>query len=194
MSKISALLAELSEQTIAQRIAIPHDEARMQFGLRSNTVRTFDEFSRICRDYYNYHFTRCVTRGGSLSPSEAWHLAKRMIERGAPERERRDIVAAFKDARDGTNGGLRHTLDLIADGLKNQSIQGYVTDVFDRHVTPDSWREKVETVRDFIAHCGVDLSPFVETDQPERYAQDFRPIVSAFVAGLQETAGVLRRL
>ena len=194
MSKISAILAELTEQTIAQRVGIAHDETRMQFCLRSNTVATFDEFSRICRDYYNYHFTRCVTRGGTLPAARAWSFAKNIIENEYRHKEGGDIVSAFKDAREGTNGGLRHTLDLIADGLKKESITAYVNEVFDRHVTPDSWRGTVETIRDFIAHCGVDLSSFVEIDQPERYARDFRPVVQAFVDGLQHTAGSLRRL
>lgn len=196
MSKISAILAELDERRIAQRVGIPHDEARMQFCLPSNTVRTFDEFSRICREYYNYHFTRCVTHGGSLPPAEAWDRAKQILEQGnRQDRENKsDIVSAFRDARDGTNGGLRHALDVIADGLRSQSIAGYVTDVFDRHVAPDSWQGKVETIRDFIAHCGVDLSAFVEVDEPERYAHDFRPVVFALVQGLRHTAGVLRRM
>jgi len=38
MVPISSLLAALDKRTIAQRIGIPHDEARMRYGLRKNTV------------------------------------------------------------------------------------------------------------------------------------------------------------
>lgn len=60
---IDSLLAELHERTIAQRIGIPHDEARMRYPLQSNIVGSFDEFSRIISDYYNKHFTACVSHG-----------------------------------------------------------------------------------------------------------------------------------
>ena len=43
MPAISALLADLDERRIAQRIGIAHDEARMRFPLKSNTVKDFDE-------------------------------------------------------------------------------------------------------------------------------------------------------
>ena len=60
---IANLLAELDERTIARKIGIPHDEARMQYSLRSNTVGSYEEFSRIIADYYSYHFTTCVSLG-----------------------------------------------------------------------------------------------------------------------------------
>ena len=106
MSSINNLLAELDERTIAQRIGIPHDEARMRYSLRSNTVGSFDEFNWIIADYYTKHFTACVSHGGNLSASEAASRAKELLER---EYRRRggDIVTAYNDAHDGTNGGLR---------------------------------------------------------------------------------------
>ena len=41
----------------------------MQYRLTSNIVADFDQFSATIGDYYNYHFTRCVTRGGVLPVS-----------------------------------------------------------------------------------------------------------------------------
>jgi len=54
MGNINALLDALDERTIAKKIAIANDETRMQYQLRSNTVSSFDEFSSIIADYYNY--------------------------------------------------------------------------------------------------------------------------------------------
>ena len=56
MTSIEGLLAELDERTIATRIGIPHDEARMRYQMNSNTVEDFEEFSRKIGDYFNYHF------------------------------------------------------------------------------------------------------------------------------------------
>ena len=193
MSSIKNLLAELEEKTIAQRIGIPHDEARMHYSLRSNTVGSFDEFNRIIADYYAKHFTACVTHGGSLSASEAASGAKEILER---EYRRRggDIVTAYNDAHDGTNGGLRLILDTIAEGLKAESVERYIRHAFDRYVEPNSWEQKVEIIRQFLAHCGSLLGSSIRTDRPEQYASNYKDLINSYVSALQRTSSVFRRL
>ncbi len=51
MGNINALLEALDERTIAKKIGIANDEARMQYQLRSSTVSNFDEFSSIIADW-----------------------------------------------------------------------------------------------------------------------------------------------
>ena len=71
MPSVASLLDAINERTIAQRIGIPHDQARMRYALPANTVDDFEAFTRVIADYYNYHFTTCVSNGGSLSAAEA---------------------------------------------------------------------------------------------------------------------------
>ena len=193
MVSIGSLLAPLDERTIAQRVGIPHDEARMRFPLESNTVRRFDAFSDIIGDYYNYHFTQCVSNGGSLPRAEAAGRAKELLEQEY-RRRNGDIVSAFNDASDGTNGGLRVVLDTIAEGLKAESVKRYMREVFDRNVAPNSWEDKVEIIRQFIRRCGMDLSASIRADQPERYAQNYNELITSYVEALQRTSSVFRRL
>jgi len=193
MVSINTLLAELDERTIAQRIGIPHDEARMRYPVRSNTIEGFDEFNWIIADYYNQHFTACVSYGGSLSASEAASRAKELLER---EYRRRggDIVMAYNDAHDGTNGGVRLVLDTIAEGLKAESVERYIRDAFDRYVAPNSWEQKVDIIRQFVAQCGVHLASSIRTDQPERYASNYQELIHSYVTALQKTSSIFRRL
>ena len=106
MASIHSLLAALDERTIAQRIGIANDETRMRYPLRSNTVRSFDEFSNVIGDYYNYHFTSCVSGGGSLSRAEAAGRAKEILEREYRRQSGGDIVGAFNDAHDRIRGAI----------------------------------------------------------------------------------------
>ncbi len=193
MSSIDSLLSELGERTIAQRIGIPHDEARMRYSLTSNSVRSFDEFTSIITDYYTKHFSSCVSHGGSLSMSEAASRAKELVER---EYRRRggDIVTAYSDANVGLHGGLRQVLDVIAEGLKGESVERYVRDVFDRYVAPNSWEQKVEIIRQFITQCGANLASSIRVDQPERYASDYRELIQSYVTALEKTSSIFRRL
>ena len=193
MATINSLLSALDERTIAQRIGIPHDEARMRYHLASNTVRDFDQFSISIADYHNYHHTSCVSHGGRLPPSEAYGRAKELIEL-AYRRRRGNIVSAFNDAHDGTNGGMRVILDMIAEEIKATAVEHYVQDVFDRHVAPNSWEQKVDMIRQFISQYGHILSSSIVAGQPERYAHDYSELIRSFVEGLRQTSSIFRRL
>jgi hypothetical protein len=189
---LTNLLAEIEERHLAQRIGIRHDEQRMRYPFSSNTVRNFDEFSRIIGEYYNYHVSHCVTRGGRMTRSKAESRAKALVE---SEYRRRggDIVMAYNDARDGTNGGLRAILDIIADGLKAESVEDYIRDVFDRYVAPNSWSQKVNIIQQFMRYCGAFLSSSIHTDQPERYAQNYQELISSYVDAIKTTSSIFRR-
>ena len=190
---ITHLLTELDERYIAQKIGIRHDEARLGYHLSSNTITDFDEFTRIIRDYYNWHFSSCISPGGSLSPSEATSRAKEIVEREY-RRRNGDIVMAYNDAHDGTNGGLRAVLDVIAEGLKLETVENHIRDAFDRYVTPNSWEQKVDIIRQFIAHCGYFLTSSIRSDQPEIYAQSYNELIRSYVDALKGTSSIFRRL
>jgi len=193
MAAIDNLLAALDERHIAQRVALAHDEARMRYPLQSNTVGTFDHFSNTIADYYNHHFTACVSLGGALSRAEAAGRAKELLEQQY-RRDDGDIVTAFNDAHDGTNGGMRVVLDKIAEALKTESVERYIREMFDRHVTPNSWELKVEIIRQFIRQCGANLASSIRADQPERYAQNYQDLIRSYVDSLQRTSSIFRRL
>jgi hypothetical protein len=190
---VKNLLAELEERHIAQRIAIPHDEQRMRYHLSSNTVQDFDEYSRVLGDYYNYHVSHCVAFGGRLTRAKAESRAKALVEQ---EYRRRGggIVMAYNDARDGTNGGMRTSLDIVAEGLKTESVEDYIRDVFDRYVAPNSWSQKVDMIRQFMSYCGVFLTSSIRIDQPERYAHDYQALIRSYVDALRATSSIFRRL
>jgi hypothetical protein len=193
MALIDSMLAALDERQIARQVGLRHDEARMRYPLRHNTVGTFEEFSNVIADYTSYHYAQCISYGGTLAPAEAAGRAKEILDR-AYRRRGGDIVTAFNDACDGTNGGLRVVLDTIAEALKTESVERYIRDVFDRHVAPNSWGTKVELIRQFTQHCGPHLASSIRADQPERYAQNYNELIRSYVGALQRTSSIFRRL
>jgi len=193
MGSLETILRQLDEREIAKRIGIPHDEARMAYSLKKNTVDDFDEFVRIISHYYKYHFTNCVAKGGSLSASDAEGAAKEIIEEKY-HRKGSNIRGAYSDAHDGTNGGLRIMLDIIAEHLKVESVERYVRKVFDDQVKPVSWEDRVDIIRQFIARCGADLSPAIDSSHPERYANDYAELIRSYVRALEQTSAMFRKL
>lgn len=193
MGTIGGLLSENNEVTIAQRIGLIHDEARIRYHRDSNTVQDFDEFKEEIINYSIYHYAKCISHGGQLSRADAYGLGRRFIE-NAQRRHHGNIVTAFNNAKLGTNGGMRVVLDTIAEGLKAEAVEHYIQDAFDRHVAPNSWEQKVDMIRQFIAHCGPYLSSSIRTSQPERYAHEYGELIRAYVEGLQQTSAIFRRL
>jgi len=193
MPSINTVLAALDEREIARRVARPHDEARMRYPLRRNTVDSFDEFVEGIGDYYAYHLAACLGNGGRLSREEASGRAKELLDHEYRRRQG-DILSAFNDAHDGLNGGMRGVLDAITDGLKFESMERYIRGVFDRHIAPNSWEAKVEIIRQFIRVCGAHMASSFRADQPERYAQNYQDLISSYINGLRETSSIFRRL
>lgn len=192
MDHLDSLLAALDEATITKRIRKPHDAARATFHLNSNEVRDFDEFTRVIGNYYNHHFRACVSPGSGLPPAEAAGRAKEILEQDY-RRRNGDIVTAYSDAHEGHDGGLRVILDKIAEALKTEAIDRYTRDMFDRHVAPSEWNEKVRILRQFLARFGYVFSGPTRPDQAEEYARDYELLIRAFVAHNAQTAAIVRR-
>jgi len=190
---INGLLAVLDERHIAQVVTIPIDETRNRYPLSSNTANDFHEFDSIITDFYNYLFANSVSQGGSLPASVASSRAKEIIEREY-RKKNGDIVMAYNDGHDGTNGGMRVVLDTITEGVKAEVVENHIRNAFDRHVAPNDWLRKVELIRQFISQCGPYLSSSMQTDQPERYAGNYSELIRNYVNALQRTSSIFRRL
>ena len=192
MGSLQNLIAAMDELAIAKNIGIPHDEARMRYSLNKNTVGSFNDFTDVIGDYYNHHVSQCVARGGFQSRPEATGRAKELLEQEY-RRQGGNMMTAYNDAHDGTNGGLRVVLDRIAEKLKAESVERYIRDAFDRYVDPSSWEQKVDIMRQFIARYGPMLSSSIRADQPERYAQNYEELIRAYVESLRNTSSIFRR-
>ena len=192
MGSLQNLIAAMDELAIARNIGIPHDEARMRYSLNNNTVGSFSEFTDVIADYYNHHVSQCVVHGGFTSRAEAAGRAKELLEQEY-RRQGGNMMTAYNDAHDGTNGGLRVVLDRVAEKLKAESVERYIRDAFDRYVDPSSWEQKVDIMRQFIARYGPMLSSSIRAGQPERYAQNYEELIRAYVESLRNTSSMFRR-
>ena len=193
MVALTSLMNELDERTIALKVGIPHDNARVRYRLDRNTVSDFDDFTDVITDYEQHHVAACVAPGAALSRAQAGGRAKEQIEEEYRRRHGGNLVTAFNDAQDGTNGGLRRILDIIAEKLKAEAVERHIRHAFDTHVSPDSWEGKVALIREFLDRFGHTLSPSIRVDQAARYAQNYQDLIRSYLKALQETSSVFRQ-
>ena len=90
--------------------------------------------------------------------------------------------------------GINTLLDLLFSYNKDKAVESYIKDVFDRHVAPNSYDEKVEIMRQFIASFGHQLSSSIQRERPERYAHDYVNLIRAYNQSLQNSSSMFRRL
>lgn len=178
---------------LPRRVASQHDDVRARYALEHNRVPTFEEFTDVITRYYLYHYSSCVAPGATLPASQARSEVKQLLESHL-RRGEGNIVTYFVRARDGANGGLRVILDTIAEGLKARAVTNYVRDVFDRHVAPSCFEDKVEMIRQFIKACGKSLPASVRADRAERYAGDYYELINEYLRSLRNTSEMFRRL
>jgi hypothetical protein len=193
MASIENLMAELDQKFLARKFSDLHNRVRSHYHLKQDKVKSFDEFSWIIGDYYNFHFTSCISGGGNLPKTEAVDRAKEIIKKEY-RRQGKDIVSAYNDARDNSDVGLFGILTIIAQGLKAEAIERWIREAFDRHVAPNSWDQKVDMIKQFIDYCGPSIFSYVDSAHPERYANNFGELISAYLRGLEETTSIVDRL
>lgn len=193
MNRFTSMMRELDRRVIAQRVEIPHAEARSSFRLERVTVGSFSEFKRTIGDFYAHVHATCIANGGRLTREHAEGQAETLLEREY-RRRNSDIVGAYRDAHDGTNGTMTQIITILSDGIKYEAVQLYVRDVFERYVEPSSWTDKVEIIRQFIAVEGNQLGSNIDPATPERYAANFQPLIQSHVDGLRRTSETAARM
>lgn len=192
MSKFSNLMADINEYAVAERVEQHHNRARMAYGRAPYTVASFEHFEDVIGDYYNYHFSRCISNGGHLSRDQTVGKAKEILEK-AYRRYDGDLNTAYSDASTGLNGGMAHILNTIAEGIREDAVLLYLRAAFDHHVKPVNWHQKVQVVREIMEETPIRDSPAVDSSTPERYAHDYRPLIEAIAEARKRTNAQFRR-
>lgn len=192
MTAINNLIEELDEGVIARRVGMLHDNARVQYQLRSNTVTDYNSFIDVVTDYYNYHFQQ-VHRCGALSRADAEGKATAYINQ-AYRQYHGDITSAFKESRDSVNGGLRKVLDAIADAIKGEHIEHYIESVFRRYVDPVDPDSRTEIIRQFMAEHGSQFRTVLHIDRPELYARDYKMVIRTYADIIRQGSSSYRRM
>jgi len=191
MSVLNQILKELDEIYLVEKVTKVHDEARIQYPLKSITVSHDTEFDDVIANYYNHHFTRCVSGGGKLSRAEAAGRAKEIINQEYRQHGK-DKLHAYADGKNGTNGGMRSILDIIMEYLKAEAVNHHIRDVLDRYIAPTSFKEQVAIIKELIGKIGN--SPYLDANNPERYAKNYEELVRGLADSIKAQSAKLRRL
>ena len=192
MANIKNLLEEISEDVIAQRVTILHDNIRARYQQRSNIITDFPSFIETITDYYNYHFQHAYNCN-PLSHSDAQGKARTIVDR-AYGQDQNGLTIAFQDAKNGFNSGLKRILDVIAESIKREHVDYYIESVFDRYVDPDDPNSMTEIMRQFMAKYGYQFGAVLYNENPEFYARNYKKLIKEYAQMIKEAASSYRRI
>lgn len=184
---IPQLLHAIQPRSIASEVTMAIDRKAMHSPMDFEKLGTFNGYLEELGRHYKYVY------GQPLSDAEAEGRAERILDREYHDRGG-NIVSAYQDAVEATNGGFLAHRQMITEAIKGEATEFYVQATFSRFFDRSSWEARVEAVRAFIAYCGHDLAGLVDPDKPERHAHDFQELVRAYVAALHRNAARFRRL
>jgi hypothetical protein len=192
MGVLENIIRELDETYVIGHVTGRHDDARIQFSLNSNTVSDDAGFDTLIAEYYNHHYTKCVSGGGKLSRAEAGGKAKNILENDYRNRGM-DKLNAYQDGKTGSNGGMRKILDILMERLKSEALEFHIRDVLDRYVAPTSFEEQTSIIRELIQKMPLS-SAQIDTQHPERYAKNYEELIRVLADSLKSQYASFRRL
>jgi len=189
MDRIDALFLALDDVTVAREVTKKHDDARMAYPLPPE-INTYEDFLTVLGDYYQYHYSKCIVIGGTMTSYDAKGEALNL----ASQVNRKDPMEMFRDAEYGTNGGIRNILDKIVDELKNRSSQNYSRSVFSKYVKKDDPKDCEEIARQLVGKYKHLLGSDIDSNNPERYKDKLEELILEIVQAITHYGKGYRRV
>jgi hypothetical protein len=158
----------INEQALAKKFSAI-DSARACFIIESLKVKSYEELINIMQAYY-IHMQR-YTGSGPEKPdmSQARSEVIKLLE--STFRDKGGYKAAFVQARDCTQGGIRSILDQITEYYKVQKQEAYINRVFKDAIADMDWQERVKSIRAVIKEVGRFLPEELKNQPPEKFAR-----------------------
>jgi len=189
-SLFDTVTAQISEQALAKKFAIPIDSARASFVLASSTVGSYDEFIEIVESFFVHlqgYLSTDIPAVSNLQLIGGKALALLEVtfrDYGGPE-------GAFARARDGTDGGLRSVLDAMTEQYKKQLQVEEVNVVLEKALTDMDWQDRVSFARGAMERLGPFLSAEMRDEPPERFAKHAGEITKTCIRSISSIRQLL---
>jgi hypothetical protein len=189
---LETIFSEIDVDNLCEKVSHPIDNARASFLLESVTAESYEDFNAIISSYYLHILQHTRQVIDPIKKEAVQSEAMALLERSFTSKG--GIKAAWAEARDATQGGLRFVLDTMTDQFKREENEKYVGYVLKSAMDPLDWEGKVDTVGKLISRLQNGLPPEIKLNPPERYASDFDEIVRAYVYSIDQFKSFIRTI
>jgi len=167
-SVFNTIVSLINEQALAKKFSAI-DSARASFILESLKVKSQEGLFNILQTYY-IHMQR-YTGSSPEKPDmgEARCEVIKLVE--STFYDKGGGKAAFVQARDCTQGGIRSIIDMITEHYKAQKQDAYINRVFKDAIADMDLQERVKCIKAVIKEVGRFLPEEIKNQPPEKFAR-----------------------
>ena len=144
VNSIHKIFMLLHYSVIVEKIDSVHQMIRERFVAPTYIPRDYDEFCKIIKKYYQYHYKAWLA-GPTMPDDLAFSQARMYLDKGQG-----GFIQIAKNSLDGREGGLIAAIDVIADGLRDDATEKYVLHVLSTAVNPMDYDKKVAFMQSYL--------------------------------------------
>ncbi len=187
---LDAVISAIEADTVTSELTSKIDTARASYVMDTVVITTHEEFCDIIASYFTHLSRHAHGLSGSVDINTAGAEGLEVLERAFSNQG--GFQAAEAEARHGTNGGMRHVLDVFTDHYKREQREKHIGRAFKLALDPLDWERKVRFMESVITRLKSILPPEITEQPPERFAVHHEPIVRAVVRNRDELLSIFR--
>jgi hypothetical protein len=189
---VEAVISEINERALSEKIGVPIDEARNSFTGAKVQVGSYAEFNQTIEAFYAHLLLHTEGLVGSVEGMPAGKDAQQLLKRAFSRRG--GYEAALAEATEPTRGGLRYVLDILTDRFKMDKQENHVYGVLRDALDVGDMDAKREFMRVFRERVGPKLPAEIHSLPVDALAKNYEKVVRAYVRAQDQFERVLRRL
>lgn len=163
------VVSQINEQALARKFGAI-DLARASFRLEKSRVKSYAALINIIQEYYIHLQRHAGSSPEKPNMSDVRSDAIKLLQRTFYDKG--GDKAAFIQARDCTQGGLRSILDMLTEQYKAEKQDAYINRVFKDAIADMDWEERIRCMRSIMKKIGPSLPEELKDQPPERFARD----------------------
>jgi hypothetical protein len=187
---LDAVLSEISEEALAERIGLPADAARASYLLGDVTLESYEAFNETIAAFYLHLLRHTASATTAARPEDVAAEAHQLLEQAFSRTG--GYAGALAEARHGTQGGMRYVLDAMTEQFKQDHQRRDIDRVIMQAVDGLDWEARVSFMRALLGRLGPQLPKEIRDQPAERYARHHDTIVKAYAESLDRVRRLFR--
>lgn len=173
-SPLEKMLHALGEDTITEKITVPHQTARESFTVEDHAITDYNAFIEKISGYVKHHLKNANGTTEEVSDANAFSEAYMALQRGFENQ------GGFKHALElAKRGRMRDVIDAIAEQLQTRATQEYNHLHTVGKVAPDDFDTQTAIVQGLFTRM-KQLDPSLNLGKPELFAHEYSQVVGTY--------------
>ena len=173
-SPLEKMLHALDDETITEKITVPHQTARESFAVEDHAITDYNAFVQKISKYVKHHLKNANATTEEVSDANAFSESYVALQEGFRNQ------GGFKHALElAKRGRMREVIDAIAEQLQSRASQEYNHLHTVGVVAPDDFDTQSAIVKGIFERMKT-LDPSLNLGKPELFAHDYARVVSTY--------------